>query len=72
MAAMETAPQTATLVHRGRRIPVRAGTTLRDALRKAGFSPEAFLAARAHELVTDDVILLAGEEIRLIAVISGG
>jgi sulfur carrier protein ThiS len=72
MTRMEQEQQTATLIHRGKRHTVRAGTTLRDAIAKAGFSPEAVLASRGGELVTDDVILHPGEEIRLIAVISGG
>ncbi len=45
---------------------------MRDAIRKIGLSPEAILAARNGELITDDRILLAGEEIHLISVISGG
>lgn len=48
------------------------GTTLRDAIRKVGLSPEAILATRSGELLTDDIILRPGEEIRLVAVISGG
>ncbi len=72
MTRMDTEEQAAALIHRGKRYAVRAGTTLRDAIRGAGFSPEAVLASREGELLTDDVILHAGEEIRLIAVISGG
>jgi len=51
---------------------VAPGTTLRDAIRKVGLSPEAILATRGGELLTDDIILRPGEEIRLVAVISGG
>jgi sulfur carrier protein ThiS len=72
MRRMETHPPVTTLVHRGKRFEVRSGTTLRDAIRKLGFSPEAVLAVRNGELVTDDRILLPDEEIRLVAVISGG
>lgn len=72
MLRMEAKTQTATLVHRGKRFTVRAGTTLRDAITKIGLSPEAVLAARAGELLTDDIILRADEEIQLVAVISGG
>lgn len=73
MPAMENpTAKTATLIHRGRKFEVRSGITLRDAIRKAGLSPEAVLAARDGELITDDRILLPGEEIRLVAVISGG
>jgi sulfur carrier protein ThiS len=69
---MDTHVTTAELIHRGKRHTVRAGSTLRDAIRRIGLSPEAVLASRAGELVTDDVIIQAGDEIRLVAVISGG
>ena len=72
MRRMETKAPVTTLVHRGKRFEVRSGSTLRDAIRKIGFSPEAVLAARNGELITDDRILLPGEEIQLVAVISGG
>jgi sulfur carrier protein ThiS len=51
---------------------VRPGMTLRDALIKLGIQPQAVLSTRAGELITDDEILREGDEIRLIAVISGG
>jgi sulfur carrier protein ThiS len=60
------------LIHRGKRIEVRSGSTLRDAIHKAGFSPEAVLAVQDGELITDDRILRPGDEIQLVAVISGG
>jgi sulfur carrier protein ThiS len=72
MLRMELQASKTVLVHRGKRFEVRSGTTLRDAIRKIGFSPEAVLAARDGELITDDRILLPGEEIHLVAVISGG
>ena len=46
--------------------------TVRSALLKLGLSPEAHLATRDGMLLTDDEIIKEGEEIRLIAVISGG
>lgn len=51
---------------------VRAGMTVRDALRHVGLTPESVLATRQGELLTDDEILREGDEIRLVAVISGG
>jgi sulfur carrier protein ThiS len=62
----------ALLTFRGKRYQVAPGMTLRDAIRKVGLSPEAILATRGAELLTDDIILRPGEEIRLVAVISGG
>jgi sulfur carrier protein ThiS len=72
MPAMETVRPTTTLVHRGKRHEVPAGSTLRDAIRRVGLSPEAVLAVRDGVLITDDCILREGEEIKLVAVISGG
>ncbi len=72
MLRMDAQPPKTTLLHRGKRIEVRSGSTLRDAIRKAGFSPEAILAVQNGELITDDRILQPGEEIQLVAVISGG
>ena len=51
---------------------VKAGMTLRHALIKSDLQPEAFLAVRNGELITEDEILHEGENIKLIAVISGG
>lgn len=51
---------------------VRAGMTVRDALKKIGILPETVLVTRDGELITEDVILREGDHIRLIAVISGG
>lgn len=60
------------LTFRGKCYEVAPGTTLRDAIRKVGLSPEAILATRGGELLTDDVILKPREDVRLVAVISGG
>ncbi len=60
------------LILRGKTHEVRGGMTLRDALRQAGIVPETVLAMRQGELITEDEILRDGEEIRLVAVISGG
>ncbi len=57
---------------RDREFEVKAGMTVRDALKKAGIEPDTVLATRNGELITDDEILHEGDQIRLIAVISGG
>ncbi len=62
----------AKLIFRGKEYEVRAGMTVRDAIKKCGLSPEAVLPIRDDELITDDVLLEEGDVIRLIAVISGG
>jgi len=46
--------------------------TLRKALEKCKLDPHVVLAVRQGKLITEDVILQDGEEIKLVAVISGG
>jgi sulfur carrier protein ThiS len=46
--------------------------TVRQAVEKVGLNPESVLAVRNGNLVTEDVRLEDGDEIRLVAVISGG
>lgn len=62
----------ARLTLRDKTFEVRSGMTVRDALLHAGLVPDSVLAIRHGELITEDEILREGEEIRLIAVISGG
>jgi sulfur carrier protein ThiS len=62
----------ARLILRDEKYEVRSGMTVRSALLKLDLSPEAILATREGELITDDEIIQEGEVIRLIAVISGG
>ncbi len=51
---------------------VRAGISLRKALEEIGILPETVIATRKGEMITEDEILKEGDEIKLIAVISGG
>ena len=51
---------------------VRARMDLRAAMKKCEISSEAVIASRDGELILDDEILHEGDEIKLIAVISGG
>ena len=51
---------------------VRAGMTLYSALKKLEISAESVLATRNGELILEDEILNNGDEIILVAVISGG
>jgi sulfur carrier protein ThiS len=46
--------------------------TLRRAIERVGLNPEAVLAVRDGELITEDTRLRDGDEVRLVAVISGG
>ncbi len=60
------------LILRGKEYEVKPGMTLRDSLKKIDVLPEAVLATREGEMLTEDEILKDGEQIRLISVISGG
>jgi sulfur carrier protein ThiS len=60
------------LILRDKEYEVKSGMTLRDSLNKIDVLSESVLATRAGELITDDEILKDGEQVRLIAVISGG
>jgi sulfur carrier protein ThiS len=62
----------AKLILRDKVYEVRAGMSLLDALKKSDIVPEAVIAIRDGEVITDDEILRSGDEIKLIAVISGG
>lgn len=60
------------LILRGQEYELRPGMTLRSSLEKVGINPEGVLATRAGELITDDEILKEGDQVKLVAVISGG
>ena len=51
---------------------MKGGITARDAIRKVGLNPEAVLVVRNGQLVTDDTLLHDEDEVKLLAVISGG
>jgi sulfur carrier protein ThiS len=63
---------TVTLRLRDKDYEVRAGMTVRDALLQIGIEPDSVLPTRQGELITEDEILMEGEHIRLVSVISGG
>ena len=60
------------LVLRDRVFEVKGGMTLLSALEKAGILPETVIATRDDEMILEDEILRDGQEVRLVAVISGG
>jgi sulfur carrier protein ThiS len=63
---------TVKLILRKKEFQVKAGMTLGHALEKIEVQPEAVIATRDGEMITEDEILQEGETIKLIAVISGG
>ncbi len=60
------------LILRDQEYEVKPGMTLRHSLLKIGVQPEAVLAIRQGQMITDDEILRDEETIKLVAVISGG
>jgi len=62
----------ATLIFKEKSIPCRANTPIWKGMKAHGFSRSAFLIVRDGELITDDEILKAGDQIEIIPVVSGG
>ncbi len=60
------------IIYRDKTWDLQGRTTVRDAIRKVGLSPEAVLALLNGKLVTDDVLVSGEDTVRLIAVVSGG
>ena len=60
------------VIYRDKEWELKGGMTARMAIRKVGLDPEAVLVVRNGELVTDDTLLKDEDEVRLIAVVSGG
>jgi sulfur carrier protein ThiS len=60
------------LVLRNKVYEVKEGMTLLAALEKTEILPESVIATRDGEMILEDEILKDGEEVKLVAVISGG
>ena len=60
------------LILRNKEYEVRPGMNLLAALRKCSIVPESVIATRDGDMILDDEILKDGDEIKLVAVISGG
>jgi len=63
---------TASLILRKEEFEVKSGMTIRSALEKLEILPEAVIATRQGELITDDELIKRGDVIKLVSVISGG
>ncbi len=57
---------------REKRWDLKPGTAARDAIRNLGIDPESVLVVVNDKLATDDVILKEGDQVKLVAVVSGG
>ncbi len=60
------------LIVRKKEYQVRSGLTVKQALKQLGLRPEAYLTTRAGEMLTEDEVLREGDEVNVVAVISGG
>ena len=60
------------ITYRNKQWDLSSGMTVRDAIIKCGLNPEQVLAVRNGKLINEATVLQDGEEIKLIAVISGG
>ncbi len=63
---------TAIIKFHGQEWQATVGSTIRDAVEKAGLDPYTVLALKGKQLVNDQTIIEPGDEIRLVNVISGG
>lgn len=62
----------ATVVLRQQTWEVEAGITARELLQRLNLNPQSYLVTREGELIGEDTIIRPGDQIRLVAVISGG
>jgi thiamine biosynthesis protein ThiS len=60
------------ITFRDKKWEMKDGMTARDAIKKAGLDPESVLVTVNGKLVTDDTILKEDDEVKLVAVVSGG
>jgi sulfur carrier protein len=62
----------AKIIIRKKEYIIRHGSTIRKTIEKLNILPEAVIAVKNGDLVTDDQIIHEGDEIQLVFVISGG
>jgi len=60
------------IIYRDKEWELQGRRRVRDAIKKVGLIPQAVLTVRDGKLLTEDVMLEDGDEVKLIAVISGG
>lgn len=60
------------IIYREQVFEIRPGMAVLDALQKIRILPEAVISTRNGEVITEDEILVDGDVIKLISVISGG
>ncbi len=60
------------VIYRDKQWDVKAGSTVRDLIVKAGLNPEGVLAVREGRLINEATLTQEGDTIKLVAVVSGG
>jgi sulfur carrier protein ThiS len=60
------------IMFRDRKWELKSGITARDAVKKIGLDPESVLILVNDKLVTDDIVLKDSDQVKLVAVVSGG
>jgi len=60
------------IIHREKVWELEGRMTVRQVIEKVGLIPETVLAVREGKLLTEDTVLEPDDEVRLVAVISGG
>lgn len=61
-----------TVTYRNNSWTVKAGSTVRHIIEKAGLNPESILAVRGGRLINEATLTEDGDQLKLVAVISGG
>ncbi len=60
------------ITFRDKKWELKGGIAARDAIKKIGLDPEGVLVVVNGKLCTDDVILRDTDQVKLVAVVSGG
>ncbi len=60
------------LIYRDKVWELKGGMTVRDAILKVGLNPESVLATRDGKVINEEEITRDDDEIKLVAIISGG
>ncbi|MBN1811976.1 MAG: thiamine biosynthesis protein ThiS [Anaerolineae bacterium] len=60
------------IIYRDREWELEGRRRVRDAIREVGLMPQTVLAVREGKLLTGDLMLEENDEVKLVAVISGG
>jgi len=60
------------IIYRDREWELHGRRRVRDAIKEIGLIPQTVLAVRDGKLLTEDVLLDKDDEVKLVAVISGG